>query len=229
LAADDSRRARWLRERVLAWFASSGRAFPWRETHDPYHVLIAELLLQRTRADLVEPLYRRFVTEYPDAKALANADPVRVSEVLRPLGFAHRTARLPNLGRALVERHGGRIPRERADLLALPGVGEYVANAVRAVAFGEQEPLLDPNIIRLIGRVFGLRSDRARPRDDPALWSFIRSLLPRARAREFNLALVDLGAMVCRTRRPRCYSCPLRRRCMAFAAGEVTPSPTEAE
>src|SRR5262249_48857261 len=91
-----------------------------------------------------------------------------------PLGVAHRTARLPHLGRSLVERHGGHVPRGRQELLALPGVGEYVANAVRAVAFGEREPLLDPNIIRLIGRVFGLRSQRARPRDDPALWAFIR-------------------------------------------------------
>jgi A/G-specific adenine glycosylase len=105
-----------------------------------------------------------------------------------------------------VERHGGSVPRSRAELLALLGVGEYVAYAVRAIAFSEREPLLDPNIIRLVGRVFNRRSPLARPRDDPALWQFISSLMPRRRAREFNLALVDLGATVCRARRPRCFS-----------------------
>lgn len=188
-------------------------------------MLIAELLLQRTRADLVEPHYPVFVREYPNAQALAAADPMGVEELLRPLGFTHRTARLPQLGRALTERHGGTVPSAREELLALPGVGQYVANAVRTVAFAQPEPLLDPNIIRLVGRVFGIRTQRARARDDPTLWAFIRSVLPRVRARDFNLALVDLGATVCRARRPQCFSCPFRSRCQAFAAGDVTPAP----
>jgi A/G-specific adenine glycosylase len=215
---------RWLRRRVLAWFRGHGRDFPWRETDDPYHVLIAELLLQRTRADLVEPLYHRFLAVYPDAHALAKAEPAETEELLRPLGFLHRSRRLPALGQSLVDRHHGDVPRSKQALLALPGVGEYVANAVMTVAFGQRMPLLDPNVIRLLARVLGRTSTRSRPRDDAALWEFVAHLLPRRRAREFSLALVDLGALVCR-KRPRCFECPLRPRCNAFLSGSVTPMP----
>lgn len=215
---------RWVRRRLLSWFRDCGRAFPWRDTADPYAVLIAELLLQRTRADLVEPLFSRFLAVYPDAHHLARADPVNVIELLRPLGFLHRSARLPALGLALVEEHGGEVPRSFPALMALPGVGRYVANAVLTVAFGERRPLLDPNVLRVVARVFGRESSRPRARDDRQMWTFVEELSPRRGAREFNLALVDVGAVVCRVRRPRCYECPLRLRCRAFAEGTVTPA-----
>jgi A/G-specific adenine glycosylase len=217
---------RWLRRRVLEWYDEHGRDFPWRERPEPYRVLLAELLLQRTRADLVLPVYEQFVLRYPHATALAAADPVDVEAFLRPLGFAHRNARLPQIARELCERHDGQVPRSKEALLALSGVGEYVANAVLAVAFGERRPLLDPNVIRLIGRAIGWRSPRPRPRDDRALWGLLSDLMPKARAASFALALVDLGAVICRTRRPRCHECPLSERCAAFAAGEVNPART---
>jgi A/G-specific adenine glycosylase len=221
-AVDDSQR-RWLRRRVLAWFEEHGRSFPWRATDDPYAVLMAELLLQRTRADLVPKTFGRFLETYPDAHALAAADPADVVDTLRPLGFLHRSARLPTLARALVERHGGDVPTDEDDLRSLPGVGRYVANAVLVVAFGRRRPLLDPNVIRLLERALGISSPRARPRDDVTLWETLIELLPRRRSREFALGLIDLGAVVCVPRRPRCFACPLRERCIAFNEGLVTP------
>jgi A/G-specific adenine glycosylase len=215
--------AHWVRRRVLSWFHRSGREFPWRESSDPYAVLIAEVLLQRTRADLVEPIFRQFIAAYPDARALAHADPAAVFDVLRPLGFVQRSARLPELGRALVEQHSGAVPRSFSGLVGLPGVGRYVANAVLVVAFEERRPLVDPNVLRVLERAFGFRSTRPRPRDDEKVWAFVGELLPHRAAREFNLALVDLGAVVCRVRRPRCGECPLNPRCRALQEGEVTP------
>jgi A/G-specific adenine glycosylase len=215
---------RWLRRRALEWFSHSGRTFPWRAASDPYHVLIAELLLQRTRADLVEPIYHTFLDVYPDVAALAQADEADVVALLRPLGFLHRSARLPALARALMERHEGAVPSTKEELLALPGVGEYVANAVLAIAFDERRPLLDPNVIRVVGRVFGRRSVRARARDDRQLWQEIAALLPRRSPTQFALALVDLGAILCRPRRPRCHECPLRLKCKAFLSGDVSPA-----
>jgi A/G-specific adenine glycosylase len=220
----DAAQKRWLTTNALTWFDLSGRTFPWRERREPYRILIAELLLQRTRADLVLPVYERFLRRYPDARALAKASPQEVVDFLRPLGFLHRSSRLPALAREIVERHGGSVPRSKTALLALPGVGDYVANAVLAIAFGERRPLLDPNVARLVERVFDRPSTRARPRDDRALWQFIEGLLPRRRANEFSLALIDLGALVCRSKRPRCFSCPLRPRCQAFALGRVSPA-----
>jgi A/G-specific adenine glycosylase len=210
---------------VLAWFDSTGRDFPWRNSRDPYSVLIAELLLQRTRADLIGPLYREFLDAFPNAAALAAADQQEIDALLRPLGLAKRTSRFVALGLALVERHAGRVPRSRKALLALPGVGPYTANAVLTLAFGRRVPLLDPNIIRLLHRALGLRSERRRPRSDAQLWERVAELLPSRRSREFSLGLLDLGAVICRARRPRCSECPLRSRCRAFNTGQVEPAP----
>lgn len=207
---------------LLRWFDAEGRDLPWRRRRDPYAVLVAELLLQRTRADLVPPVYEAFLAAFPDPAALAEATPERVLDVIRPLGLPARAARLPVLGRELVERHGGRVPRDPASLRALTGVGPYVANAVAAVAYGRRVPLLDPNVIRVLDRVFDRRSARSRPRADRELWAFVAWLLPRRRAADFGLALVDLGALVCRPR-PRCDACPLRGRCRAHLLGRVTP------
>jgi A/G-specific adenine glycosylase len=212
----------WLRRRVLAWFRRHGRSFPWRETEDPYRILIAELLLQRTRADNVARLYPRFIARFPTPQALARADTSDVESLLRPLGFAHRTRRLPELAGVLVEDYDGLVPATEQELLALPGVGPYVANAVLTLAYHERRPLVDPNVIRLIDRAVAIGSTRPRPRDDPRLSEALAILLPPHRAREFSLGLIDLGALIC-TARPRCGVCPLRGRCSALRAGRVVP------
>jgi A/G-specific adenine glycosylase len=180
---------------------------------------MAELLLQRTRADQVLRVYESFIGLYPDARSLAATTPAQVKWHLRQLGLFHRAARFPVLGGALVERHNGCVPHSKQTLLALPGVGPYVANAVLAVAHGQRLPLVDPNVIRLIGRYFNVKSARARPRTDPALWHFVGELLPKRGAPEFALALVDLGATICRPKTPSCPECPVSSGCVAFHAG----------
>jgi A/G-specific adenine glycosylase len=209
---------------VLSWALAHGRDFVWRRNSEPFDVLLAELLLHRTRADVVEAIFVQLRATYPTPQALARADEESVVELLRPLGYAHRARRLPSLGVALVERHDGRVPDQRDELLALPGVGPYIANAVLALAFGKPAALLDPNVIRIIGRVFGVRSDRARPRDDPMLWAFLEQLVPISKPAEFGLALVDLGALICVPRRPACAECPLSARCTAYRSGDVEPA-----
>lgn len=229
--ADALERARsdgsWIRRQALMWFRDHGRTFPWRASADPYVVLITEVLLQRTRADLVESIFDRFFARFPTPQVLSEASSNEVVEILRPLGFLHRSARLTSLGTALVERHQGRVPRSKDALLALPGVGEYVANAVLTICFRQRRPLVDPNIIRLVDRLLGFQSARPRPRDDAFLWHLISELLPSRGAREFNLALLDLGSVICRPKRPRCSCCPLRARCAAFNAGRVLPAPDD--
>jgi A/G-specific adenine glycosylase len=215
--------ARWLASRLRHWFRTNGRSFPWRRERDPFRVLIAELLLQRTRSDLVEASFRRLFDRYPTPGALARADPNDVEVLLRPLGFSHRSRRMPELARAIVESHDGVVPSKQEELRALPGVGRYIANAVLVIAFRRRLPLVDPNVIRVVGRVFGATSHRKRPRDDPSLWSFVESLLPTQDPDTFGLALVDLGTLICTPRRPQCFACPLRQRCSAFRTGGVTP------
>jgi A/G-specific adenine glycosylase len=214
----------WLRRRVRGWFDLHGRSFPWRLTQDPYEVLAAELLLQRTRADLVSATYPKFIAAYPNANALAQADPGELVELLRPLGFLHRSRRLLEVGQALVARFGGTVPTAPEDLLSLPGVGRYVANAVLLVAFNRPRALLDPNVIRLLDRCFGVRSARARAREDVGLWELLEQVVPPRNPRPVALGLIDLGATVCVPRRPRCGVCPLRPRCTAYGAGLVHPA-----
>jgi A/G-specific adenine glycosylase len=165
----------------------------------------------------------RLLDRYPTPSALAGADPDDVAALLRPLGFTHRSRRLPKLARALVERHRGAVPSTPDELVALPGVGRYIANAVLVVAFGRPLPLVDPSVIRVVERVFGVSSKRSRPRDDPSIWSFVASLVPPDDPATFGLALVDVGALICTPRRPDCFACPLRPRCRAFHAAAVVP------
>jgi A/G-specific adenine glycosylase len=116
------------------------------------------------------------------------------------------------------------VPASQQELEALPGVGRYIARAVLAVAFGQRLPLLDPNVIRVLDRVFDVRSERSRPREDPSLWAFLEELVPPSRSGDFGLALVDLGALICTNRRPKCSGCPLSDRCIAFRTGRVAPA-----
>jgi A/G-specific adenine glycosylase len=214
----------WLRRRIRAWSARNARDFPWRETRDPYEVLLAELLLQRTRADLVPPVLDALLRRYPSPGRLAAASPDDVVELMRPLGFTHRSARLPHIGRELCARFEGEVPRTDDELMSLPGVGRYVASAVLVMAFGLSRPLLDPNVYRLLQRCLGVTSDRTRPRDDDRLWSLVAAITPARDPRPVALGMIDLGAVVCRPRRPRCVVCPLRPRCRAFRDDLVRPA-----
>ena len=197
-----------IRRRLLRWYRENGRDFPWRHTRDPWAVLLAELMLQRTRADLVVPVYVEVLRRYPTAAALADAQPDDVEALLRPLGYLHRNARL----RAAADACRDGVPRTMAALLRVPGVGRYAATATLSFAFGRRLAVIDPSVIRVLDRL-GLGSSlRARPRDDPALWSAATAALPRRGSRKWNYAVLDLGALICRPT-PRCPECPLLQVC----------------
>jgi A/G-specific adenine glycosylase len=174
-------------------------------------------MLQRTRADLVVPVYEEVVERYPSARALAEAPRREVEALLRPLGYTHRNARIQAAARACEEG----VPRALPGLLAIPGVGRYAATATLCFAFGRRLAIVDPNVIRVLGRLGIGSSVRRRPRDDPSLWHRASVLVPRHAAREWNFALLDLGALVCRPR-PRCEECPLRALCPTGAAMQLT-------
>jgi A/G-specific adenine glycosylase len=198
-----------LRRALLGWYRRRGRHdLPWRQTRDPWPVLLAELMLQRTRADLVVPVYRAVTAAYPTAAALADAEPNEVRRLAWPLGLHHR---LPRLQAAAAAVRDG-VPTTPQGLLAVPGVGPYAANATLCFAFGRRVPIIDANVLRVLSRLTGLASERSRPRDDPQAWAHAGALLPARRVREWNCALLDLSALVCRPR-PNCSVCPLHRHC----------------
>jgi A/G-specific adenine glycosylase len=199
---------------LLAWYARFGRThLPWRQTRDPYRVLVSEFMLQQTQVERVLPLYAAFVARFPDFAALAAADAADVVRLWRGLGYNSRAIRLHRIAREVVAGTGT-LPRERDALLDLPGIGPYTAAAVRAFAFEADDVALDTNLRRVVHRVMlGLEHPpRANERELDAL---LRAALPPGSAHDWNSALMDLGATVCTARAPKCLVCPLRDACAA--------------
>ena len=198
---------------LLKWFADHRRALPWRATRDPYALLVSEVMLQQTQAARVVPYYEAFLARFPDAATLAAAAPRDVLAAWSGLGYNRRALALQGAAR-LVARDGW-----PADLTELPGVGPYTAAAVASFAWDRPVAAVDTNVRRVIERRDGATYTPA------ALARRAQELLPAARAADFNQAMMELGATVCRPRAPRCDRCPVRDGCAAHAAGGPEPAP----
>ena len=212
-------------QRLLAWFARHARDLPWRQERTPYRVWVAEVMLQQTRSETVVPYYERFLARFPTAHTLADASLQGVLKVWEGLGYYARARNLHAAARQLVTVHGGRLPDTFEGLLALPGVGRYIAGAVASIAFGRDVVAVDGNARRVLCRVFAIRKDVTRSSVQRELESLATDLLPPGQAGAFNEALMELGATVCTPRAPGCGRCPLRELCLAYAEGdpEVLP------
>ena len=204
---------------LMAWFRRSARKMDWRETEDPYRIWVSEVMLQQTRVDTVLPYYRRFLSSFPTAKALADAPLDRVLKAWEGLGYYSRARNLHRAARILREEHGGRVPAEVEALMALPGVGRSTAGAIAAIAFRQDVPILDANVKRVVSRLHAVREELRRPAVERSLWEYSRRMILPGRARETALAMMDLGATVCTPRDPACHACPLARWCEARRLG----------
>lgn len=215
--------AAWFRAHLTEWFPANRRRFPWRDADDAFHLLLAELMLRRTQAVQVVPVYATFIARFPDPHALATASEAEVAVALRPLGLSWRVPAFRQLAAILVDQHNGRVPHDRVDLLALPGAGEYVASAVRSVAFSIHDPIYDTNTVRVAGRYFGFPTQAESRRRRHVQRAIDRLFSPEC-PRESTFALLDFAALVCRAARPRCEACPMSAAC-AFARASDLPMP----
>ena len=173
---------------------------------------MAELMLQRTKADQVASIYEKFISTFPNLQSLARADIEQLSKLLEPLGLLHRIPRFKRMAEFIVERYGGSVPSRLAELLKIPGVGRYIAHAVLCFGYGEDVPVVDANVVRVYSRIFGLKL-KARPHTDKKLWELATRLVPPGKAREFNEAILDFAALVCKPRKPECSRCPVVEIC----------------
>ena len=206
----------WLRKSVLKWFGNCGRCFPWRKARlSLYRRIITEVLLQRTQAEAVARFFDNFMEEFPGWPALARASTRRIGAVIKPIGLWRRRAKSLSALASVMARRRGRFPKTREAIEELPGVGQYIANAILLFAWDQPEPLLDVNMARVLERFFGPRA-LVDIRFDPGLQALARDVVQGSRAVEVNWAILDLAAMICRTRNPRCEECPLRFRCRRF-------------
>ena len=201
------------RQSLLLWFRRNGRYFPWRaHTAGSYVQVISEILLQRTQAMRVGAFFNHFVTVYPSWPRLANATESQLQDFLQPLGlWRRRAASIVALAREM-RRRRGRFPVTRTEVEALPGVGQYIANAIQLFCHGKPQPLLDVNMARVLERNFGPRK-LVDIRHDPYLQALASRVLSKADPMSLNWAILDLAALVCLARQPRCCECPVNSSC----------------
>ncbi|MEM2130596.1 MAG: hypothetical protein QXZ70_08375 [Candidatus Bathyarchaeia archaeon] len=205
--------------RLLNWWASNKKDFPWRKTKDAFSILIAEILLRKTTAKQVARIYQNFMQKFPDPIALSEASIEELEELTRPLGIERKRAvLLKTLGTTIVQKYSGKVPLSKENLIDLPGVGQYSANAVLCFVLGEDVPLVDTNFIRVFQRVFGLKSRKPRPKDDPFIWRYATDAIPHGKAPAFNLAVIDFAHAICTPKNPKHETCPLRTMCEYYQA-----------
>lgn len=208
----------WLSDALLQWASSNGRDYPWRHTTDPYEILIAEKLLQQTsvRPDLVTA-YTIILSKYPSPANLADAQVADIERIIQKLGLLYRARDFVLMAQDVCEKFDGHIPKTLPELLSIFGVGDYSARAVLSFAYGLDYAVVDTNVARIIYRVNKLEEKfPANPARSRKLYSIVGDLLPEGYSREFNWAMIDLGALICSAKQPSCEKCPLNHRCLTW-------------
>ena len=212
IGTEDSPKVAAISEALMSWFDAHGRTFSWRVSNDPYYVLVSEILLKKTGANAVESFVPGFIKKYPSAMHLAHAIEGKLAGDLSVLGLgSQRASQLKRLGRQLLELYDGHIPSEIEQLSRLSGVGQYTSAMVASTCFGVGAPAVDTNVARVVCRVLGLNPTRAEARRSPNVWEAAGSLLQSEGNKNARLswAILDLGAVICSSRNPKCMECPL--------------------
>ncbi|WP_391540807.1 A/G-specific adenine glycosylase [Halomicronema hongdechloris] len=203
-----------LRQALLSWYAHQGRDLPWRHSRDPYAIWISEIMLQQTQVTTVIPYYRRWLQRFPNVDSLAAADLQDVLKTWEGLGYYARARNLHRAAQTIGQQHGGRFPQQFDQALALSGIGRTTAGGILSAAFNQPWPILDGNVKRVLTRLIAL--DCPPSQALPELWDLSTTLLSPTQPRDFNQALMDLGATLCTRRHPNCQQCPWQPYCRAY-------------
>jgi A/G-specific adenine glycosylase len=203
---------RSLRRKLLVWYGAHRRDLPWRNTSDPYCICVSEIMLQQTRVAVVVERYKRFLRRFPTVEHLARARTASVLAEWSGLGYYRRARNLHSAAKAIVREYSGKFPRDRSELLRLPGIGRYTSAAIASIAWNEPAAVVDGNVERVLSRLSGGECKGEQ------VWRAAQSLLDECRPGDFNQAMMELGATVCLPAQPRCTECPIRRFCRARAS-----------
>lgn len=214
---------------LLCWYDERARELPWRENPTPYRVWISEVILQQTRVEAGKKYFERFIDQVPDIQALASIDDTKLFKLWEGLGYYNRAKNLKKAACMLMEQYDGALPADFRELKKLPGIGEYTAGAISSIAFGLRYAAVDGNVMRVLARMLCWNED---VRKEPAKrWAAeqIKRMLPN-RAGDFNQALMELGALICRPNGdPLCEQCPVKKLCMAYQTETQDQFPVKAE
>ena len=200
-------------KKLIVWWFKNSRSYPWRETSDPYRIAIAEIMLQRTRADQVLPVYLEFLERFPTIVDLAKASENEISSFFKRLGLLWRACLTKKMADFILEEHSSIFPRNKRDLLRIPAIGEYISNAILSFAYNQPVVIVDSNVCRIIVRLYGLEISGEARRNREIREIADEMLTSAQKSRSLNLALIDFGALICKPAKPHCLECPINSSC----------------
>jgi len=205
-----------LRKNIVRWYKKNQRPMPWRNTKDPYSIWVSEIMLQQTQVETVIPYYNRFLQRFPTVTDLANASLHSVMKAWEGLGYYSRARSMHLAAKQIMHQFNGMIPSTKEELLSLPGIGLYTAGAILSIAFEKPAPILDGNVVRVLSRVFHVTDNVSLSSTKKILWKFAETIIPKNEVRDFNQGLMDLGAVLCKPKKPLCDACPVLKICVAY-------------
>ena len=206
--------------RLLRWYERSQRDLPWRRHRDPYAIWISEIMLQQTQVDTVRPYFERFIDRFPSVERLAGAPVEDVLTLWSGLGYYRRARYLHAAAQSIMPDHDGKFPAHLDEVLSLPGIGRNTAGAILSIAFNQSVPVVDGNVERVLCRVLAEKREMKSSVVQRRLWTEAEALIPNGRARDFNQALMELGALICQPDKPLCDQCPVRTCCRGHDLGK---------
>ncbi len=216
-----------LQTNLLEWFSQQQRPLPWRQHYEPYAVWISEIMLQQTQVTTVLPYFERWMKKLPNIQAVAKASEDTILKLWEGLGYYSRARNIQKAALIICEKYGGEVPQNFQELLALPGIGRYTAGAIASIAFNQEKPVVDGNVIRVLCRLMDWRDNPKSAEMLKKIWHAAEEWIPKGEARFFNQALMELGATVCTTQQPLCLLCPVQSFCKALQANSIEIVPAK--
>jgi len=218
-------KAQRIRKSLVRWYLKHKRKMPWRETQDPYRIWLSEVMLQQTQVQTVIPYYHRFLERFPTVQDLARGDLQDILKMWEGLGYYARARNFHRAAGVITNDYGGQVPEDWEAFIALPGVGEYTAAAVQSLAFGQPHAVVDGNVKRVLARLFAVEEPVNKPKTYKQLKDIAGTLLDRKQPGNFNQAIMELGALICKPAKPLCDHCPVQKDCISFQFDRVDEFP----
>jgi len=205
-----------LTQLLSGWFQENRRVLPFRQTLDPYRIWVSEIIMQQTRINQGLPYYERFVERFPDIRTLASADESEVMKMWQGLGYYSRARNMISASHQILTDFAGKFPDNFPDLITIKGIGRYTAAAIASICFKQPVPVVDGNVLRLIARLYGIRDSVQNPSGYRKVWEIAANIMDKENPGDFNQAMMEFGALVCKPQNPLCDDCVLRNHCVAF-------------
>ncbi|MDV2581873.1 A/G-specific adenine glycosylase [Alkalibacillus haloalkaliphilus] len=212
---------------LINWYSNIKRDLPWRENQDPYRIWVSEIMLQQTQVDTVIPYFEQFMERYPTVYELAKADQQDVLKSWEGLGYYSRARNLHEAVKEVVTSYDGEVPNNKKELKKLKGIGSYTQGAILSIAFDQAEPAVDGNVMRVMSRVLHIEEDIARPKTKTMFEDVVTNVMSQEDPSSFNQGLMELGALICQPKKPKCEQCPVQQHCLAYERGTQTKLPVK--